>query len=159
MLISLIGTLPIEAKIKWQEQLTTLVHAYNCTHSNATGLSPFYVMFGRQPMLPIDVHFSVRTPDIVASTSHGYIQKLQKRLNWTYKTAHEVSKKESECSKRYDRNVKCTKLEQGDHVLVIQKAFKGKHKVSNRWESTTYVIQCIGGHLPFYKIQLVGEKH
>ena len=54
-LISMIGTLPMEAKIKWQEQLTTLVCAYNCTHSNVTGFSPFYLMYGRQPMLPVDV--------------------------------------------------------------------------------------------------------
>ena len=72
-LISMIRTLPIEAKIKWQEQLPTLVHAYNCSHSNATGFSPFYLMYGRQLMLPIDVQFGVRTPDIVASTSPGHI--------------------------------------------------------------------------------------
>ena len=29
-LILMIGTLPTEAKINWQEQLPTLVHAYNC---------------------------------------------------------------------------------------------------------------------------------
>ena len=28
-LISMIGTLPTEAKINWQEQIPTLVHAYN----------------------------------------------------------------------------------------------------------------------------------
>ena len=49
-------------------------------------------MFGRHPILPIDVQFGVRTPDIIASTSLGYIQKLHRRLDWAYKTAHEVSK-------------------------------------------------------------------
>ena len=67
-------------------------------------------------MLPMDVQFSVRTPDIIASTSCGNIQK---RLDWAYKTAYEVSKKEAECSKKqYGQNVKCTKLEPGDLVLV-----------------------------------------
>ena len=93
-------------------------------------------MFGRHSILPIDVPFDVRTPDIVASTSHGYIQKLQRRLNWAYKTAYEFNKKEAECSKKqYDWNLKCTKLEPEDLVLVRQKAFKGKHKISNRWEN------------------------
>ena len=82
-------------------------------------------------MLPIDVQFGVRTPDIVAPTSHGYIQKLQKRLNWAYKTAHDVNKKESEHSKRkYDQNVKCTKLEPQDLVLVRQKAFNESIKLA-----------------------------
>ena len=58
-LISMIGTLPAEAKINRQEQIPTLVHAYNCSHLNATGLSPFYFMYGRHPMLPIDIKFGV----------------------------------------------------------------------------------------------------
>ena len=94
------GTLPINAKIKWQEQLPILVHAYYCSCLNATGFIPFYLMFRRQPMLPIGVQFGVRAPDIVASTSCSYIQKYQKRIDWAYKTAQEVSKKVSECSKR-----------------------------------------------------------
>ena len=56
-LISMIGTPPTETKINWQEQLLALVHVYNCRHLNATGFSPFYLMFGRHPMLPIDVQF------------------------------------------------------------------------------------------------------
>ena len=55
----MIGTLPSEAKINWQEQIPTLVHTYNCSCSNATGFSPFYLMFGRHPGLPIHVQFGV----------------------------------------------------------------------------------------------------
>ena len=52
-LISMIGTLPIEAKSNWQEQLPALVHAYNCSCLKVTGFSPFYLMYWRQPMLPL----------------------------------------------------------------------------------------------------------
>ena len=38
-LISMIGTLPTETKINWQEQLPTMVHAYTCSHVNVTGFS------------------------------------------------------------------------------------------------------------------------
>ena len=96
----MIGTLPTEAKIKWEVQLPTMVHACNCSHSNATGFSPFYLMHRRQPMLPIDVQFGVRRPNIVTSTGPGYIQKLQKGLDWAYETAQEVNKKESQHSER-----------------------------------------------------------
>ena len=110
---------------------------------------------GDIPCYQIDVQFGVRVPDIIASTSHGYIQKLQGRLDWTYK----AGKREAEHSKKwYDQNKKCTKLEPGNLVLVRQKAFKGKHEVNDRWEITPYcVIEHVGGHLPVYKVQLVGE--
>ena len=125
--------------------------AQEATPSDGNSLNP--------ATLPIDVQFCVRTPYIAASTSKGYIQKLQERLDWAYKTAHEVSKKESKCSKRrYDQIVKCTKLEPVDLVLVRQKAFKGKQKISDRRKNTHYcVIQHIGGHLPVYKVQLVDD--
>ena len=129
-LISRIGTLPIEAKIKWQEQLPALVHAYNCSHSNVTGFRPFYLIYRRQCMLPVDVQFGVRRPDIVATTSSGYIQTLQKRLGGAYKTAQEIRKKESDHSKRrHSWNVKCTKLESGDLVLVRQRLSKESIKL------------------------------
>ena len=85
------------------------------------------------------------------------ISKSFRRLDWAYKTASEFNKKESEHSKIwYDGNVNCTYLEQGDLVLVRQKTFKGKHKISDRWESTPcHVIQHVGGHLPVYEVQLV----
>ena len=128
-LISMIGTLPTEARINWQEQVPTLVHAYNCSHLNVTGFSPFYLMYGRHPMLPIYIKFGLQTPDIVATTAHGYIHKTQKRLEWAYKTADKASKKELECSKkRYDQNIRCSRLQLGDLVLVRQKHSKGNIK-------------------------------
>ena len=110
-------------------------------------------------MLPTDVQFDVRTPHIISSTSLGYIQKLQRRLEWAYKTAHEVSKREAECSKKqYDQKVKCTKLEPWDLDLVRKNTCKEKHKIRDRWKNIPYhVIDHVGGHLPVYKVQLVGE--
>ena len=48
-LISMLGTLPSHAKKNWQEWITTLTHAYNCTVSPITGFSPYFLMFGRNP--------------------------------------------------------------------------------------------------------------
>ena len=68
-LISVLGTLPNDAKTRWQDHVSTLVHAYNCTHSNAIGFSPYFLMYGRHLMLPIDVEMGVQTPNILASTT------------------------------------------------------------------------------------------
>ena len=159
-LIGMIGTLPPETKRNWQEQIATLVHGYNCTKSNATGFKPYTLMFGREPLLPIDVEFGVRTPDVAAVTTHKYIRKLKNRMEWAFKKAAEVSLKESTRHKRYyDKKVKCSKLEPGDMVLVRQKAFKGKHKIQDKWENVPYmVIEQVDPKLPVFRVESTGEK-
>ena len=47
-LINMLGTLPKKPKSTWIEQVPMLVHAYNCTRSNATDFSLYYLMFGRK---------------------------------------------------------------------------------------------------------------
>ena len=73
--------------------------AYTYSHSNATGFSPFYLMNGRQPMFPVEVQFGVRTLDIVASTSNGYIQNLEKRIDWAYKLLMKLVRKNQNVQK------------------------------------------------------------
>ena len=71
----------------------------------------------------------------------------------------EISKKESEHSKqRYNQNVKCTNLEQGDHVLVTQKLSRESIKLVIVGKPPYQVIQHVGEYLPVYKVQLVGEN-
>ena len=62
--------------------MNTLVHAYNCMDTTATNFSPHYLMFGREPNLPIDIEFGVRPQDLVVTSTKHYVEKLQKRLAW-----------------------------------------------------------------------------
>ena len=42
---------------KWPEHLGSITHAYNSTRSQITGYSPYFLMMGRRPWLPIDLLF------------------------------------------------------------------------------------------------------
>ena len=53
-LIKMLGTLDNKQKEDWKSYVSTLVHAYNTTKLYSTGFSPFFLMFGRHPPLPID---------------------------------------------------------------------------------------------------------
>ena len=94
-LISMLGTLPNKPKSTWREQVPTLVHAYNCTRNNATGFSPYYLMFGCKPHLPINLIFGTNTSNLKGSNI-TYVENLKKRIAWAYKTANDVIKKEQE---------------------------------------------------------------
>ena len=59
------GTLPPNKKSSWRDIVLTLVHAYNCTRSTATGFSPYYLMYGQKPQLAFDQYFGTqKTRDI-----------------------------------------------------------------------------------------------
>ena len=117
-LIHMIGTMPSEVKCSWEDWVATLCHAYNCTVSGVTGYSPFYLMFGRLPKLPIDIEYNVAV-EKEASTYTAYVRDLTKRLREAHERAQELIEKESNRQKGYyDRNVRCATLREGDIVLL-----------------------------------------
>ena len=63
-LINMLGTLPVESKKEWQDWVSTMTHAYNCTISHATGYKPYYLMYGHEPRLAIDVEYGVTMPTL-----------------------------------------------------------------------------------------------
>ena len=62
-LLSMLRTLPENEKRRWNQHLPKLVHAYNCTRSDATGFPPLYLLFGRSARLPIDLMFDSNKPE------------------------------------------------------------------------------------------------
>ena len=59
-LLNMLGTLTPELKKDWKSHVPALVHAYNCTRNAATGFSPYYLLLGREPRLPVDVEFGLQ---------------------------------------------------------------------------------------------------
>ena len=97
-LINMLGSLPKKPKSTWREQVLTLVHAYNCTRNNVTGFSPYHLMFGWKSCLPIDLIFGTNTANLKGNNI-TYVENLKKRMEWAYKAARDVIKKEQERNK------------------------------------------------------------
>ena len=139
-LISMLGTLQQDQKSDWKIHIGSLVHAYNATKHETTGFSPFFLMFGREPTLPIDLVFGLDKDERSRSLSK-YISNLQKRLEEAYRTANTASD-HSQLRQQYyyDQKAKGVGLKVGDRVLVKVVAFDGKHKIADRWEDNPYII-------------------
>ena len=84
----MIGKLGEDKKANWPSHLAEIAHAYNATQSAVTGYSPHYLMFGRQPRLPVDFVFptvgsneaptreaSARNVDVYVASVRGPIEE------------------------------------------------------------------------------------
>ena len=150
----MLGTLPPQGKATWTDKVGTLVHAYNSTKSAIAGFSPHYLIFGREPQLPLDVTLGLPNPDMEAVIHEKYVKQLQNRLKWSYEVALQRNEKEAARQKKYyDLKVHCTPLRVGDVVVLRQKSFRGKAKIQDRWDSTLYeVIEIPYSDIPVFKI-------
>jgi transposase InsO family protein len=139
-LLGMLGTLEPEKKHDWKSFVAPLVHAYNCTRHESTGQSPFYLLFGREPRLPIDIAFGIDRNQGQATMS-SYISALRERLKESYKlataSAHAARHRQK---KHFDLKVRGAVIEPGDRVLVKIVAFDGKHKLADRWEEDVYIV-------------------
>ena len=141
-LCDMLGTLETEEKADWKAFIHTLTHAYNCTRHSVTGHSPFYLMFGRHPRLPVDVEFGIhKIGNDISFSKSKFIDRLHKCLGHAYRKARTFAGKESDRQKvLFDRKSKDLRLEPGDIVLVRKTAWQVRHKIQNKWEDDDYVV-------------------
>ena len=157
-LCNMLGTLSEEEKSDWKSYLGCMTHAYNCTKHASTTYSPYYLMFGRHPRLPIDVEFGLPKSNSGDNSSKSrYVQKLRRRLNYAFQKATKVANQQANKYKSsYDKSMKGPQLQEKDLVLVKIVAHKGRHKLQDKWEPEEYVVveQPIAG-TPVYRVQPV----
>ena len=157
-LCNMLGTLSEEEKSDWKSYLGCMTHAYNCTKHASTTYSPYYLMFGRHPRLPIDVEFGLPKSNSGDNSSKSrYVQKLKRRLNYAFQKATKVANQQTNKYKSsYDKSIKGPQLQEKDLVLVKIVAHKGRHKLQDKWEPEEYVVveQPIAG-TPVYRVQPV----
>ena len=152
----MIGKLDNKRRKKWPDHLGTITHAYNSTRSQVTGYSPYFLMMGRRPRLPVDLLFPTSRQLPKTKGVHEYVKALHGRLREALKVAQISSSQEAARHKRlYDRRAGVVELRPGDKVLVRLDSYKGAGwKLINRWSSTLHtVVGWIADDVPAYVIE------
>ena len=154
-ILSILGTLKPDQKKDWKKYINPLVHAYNCTRHDTTGISPYALMFGREPRLPIYFAFNIEQPTERNQPMSRYIENLKKKLQHSYDLARKMTRKSQERQKHnYDTKVKGATLQHYDRVLVKIVAFDGRHKIADKWEEDIYVIVSQpNSDIPVFKVR------
>ena len=152
----MIGKLDPEKRKKWPTHIGWIIIAYNSTRSLVTGYSPYYLMFGRRPRLPIDLVFPMCRTQMLTRTIDEYVASLYDRLRKSLVIMQDCAIKEAQRQKRlYDCKVGAIELRPGDNILVRLDAFRGqRRKLKNRWGSDLHtVLTRMADGIPAYVVK------
>lgn len=132
----MLRTLQDLKKLKWDESLNKVIHAYNCTKHEATGYAPCYLM-----RLPIYLVFYLNQ-DCAQGDYNTYFQNCQHNTKEAYQIAQQNAKKTAERGKEYcSRRVSGVVLQSGDRVLFINLTERDvPGQLRSHWEQAIHVV-------------------
>lgn len=117
-----------------------VLYCYNTTPHQSTGESPFFLMFGQEPRLPI--HFLlglVESP--VNGSIHEWVQEHQAHLEVTFEGTRERLEHAADWRKRvHDQHVRDLPLQEGQLVYLRNFHARGPQKTRDRWSSVRYRV-------------------
>lgn len=123
----------------WDEVIDHVVFAYNTSRHESIGVSPFYMLYGREARLPIDVALG-NNPNSNVSTNFAFIQRLPLLREQVKRRLIIVQQKQKE---RYDRSHKYVSFDVGSLVWVFRPDRKVglSEKLLHRWHGPFKVIR------------------
>ena len=153
-IIRMIDKLEEDRKACWSEHLPELLLAYNATRSAVTGYSPYYLLFGRRPRIPVDYLFPTLRDSPHQTKMEVSVVAMQKRLKEAFTVARCLTSEEvaRQC-RYYDRKVGAVALQPGNIVMVHTDGFAGKQKVKDRWEDGGFIVESQLEDWPVYKVK------
>ena len=158
-IVQMMRTLSDDHKRSWHKHAQHLAHVYNCTINNVTGYSPFFLMFGRHPRLPIDLIFeNVNEED--RKSYEKYAEDWRACMREAYERAGTAARQsQGRSHKHADRRAHSTLIAPGDRVLVRRNVDKKGHgKIKSFWEDDIYTVIRKMDDNPVYEVKCAGSK-
>ena len=155
-LINMLKCLGENEKVNWKDHLPKLAFAYNSTINKSTGFSPFYLMFGRESRLPIDLIFEIELDNHRSNVTYDkFVEEWKNSMQQAVDIAKKnISRGNLTNEKYYNKKVKSTDIKIGDDVLLRNHKEKGgTGKLRSHWERTVYNVIDKDEKLPVFTIR------
>ena len=158
-LLNMLKALPEKQKSKWKDHLPNLMFAYNSTVHKSTGFSPFYLVFGREPRLPIDCILPIAPNKTNRKSYDKFVKEWKQSMRDAYQIVQQNIEKAGKANKkRYDGKAKSVQIAVGDKVLVRNTEKGGTGKLRSWWEQKIYKVTEIQELVPVYTIRPLDGK-
>jgi len=150
-----------ENKDDWDLYISSVLFAYRTRKHNTTRHEPFYLIYGRDVVLPIE--FTVTTPQVelhetdlqedLIKRVHMITGKIMEDRLVTQDVIHVAQEKQKQ---RHDRDLHAVKFQIGDLVLLYKSHLRGKQKLQERWSGPYYVHEVLDNGV--YKLRTKDGK-
>ena len=155
-LLNMLATTTRQYPFNWEDQIRKVCMAYNTSVHSSTGYTPFYLMFGREARLPIDLMYGTGNNKDMPITE--YANQLKKGLEDAYSCAREKLGASHERQKEhYDKRIHGQPFTDGDlvwlHSTVIPPGqskklhhpWTGPYKIIEKISDSDYKIKGLRG--------------
>ena len=145
----------------WDEFVEATLFAYRTKKHATTGFTPFYLMYGRQATLPIDL--KIPGKEDLNDTNNPFMTRLYHLIeqleNDRQEVVNRVTQEQQKQKHRHDKKGVSEKLKIGDKVLVERTWLKTNFsaKLENKWigpyfihevlKDNVYKLRTLDGHL------------
>ena len=142
---------------QWDAHLPLLMLGYRSQEHSALGYSPYFLIFGREPRLPVEAEFEVPIAT-KSQTVADYVDNLRENLRVAHKHALATSDASHGRNKRfYDKKLNEFSYKEGDLVFLFKAVVpRGQYyKFVRPWKPAVIVAKV--GDLN-YRIRVVGSR-
>ena len=141
-------------KHDWDEWLSLALFAYRRSVNPVTGYSPFYLLHGREPKIPLDT--IIKSDVEMFSDTHTFIQDLVVRLQEIYEDVAETTNLEKKRQQQqYNKHRQDIEFNEKDYVLLkrikipgqskFRKPYIGPYRIKKKLSSLNYRLEDLDG--------------
>ena len=131
----------------WPDLLPSIMMAYRATPApNSTLYSPYFILFGREMIRPID---TTMTPSSTDATVQKHLQNIIRNHEITRDIVKEnITKAQNKYKQQHDKNAKTPSFYVGQRVWLYEprKTPGLSPKLCQKWVGPYYICQILHGH-------------
>jgi hypothetical protein len=130
---------------RWIKELPSVVWSLRTTSSRATGFSPFFLVYGAEAILPMDLEYgSPRTKAYDDQNNQTSREDSLDQLEEARDIALLHSVRYQQSLRRYHaRRVRPRGFQVGDLVLRLRQDARGRHKLTPPWEGPFIIAKIL----------------
>ena len=149
-------------KDDWDLFISSVLFAYRTKRHSTTRHEPFYLMYGREAILPIEFSVATQRAELSAETDPqddllGRVHMITGRMiEDRLATQDTIHKSQQRQKQRHDDNLQEVYFRIGDLVLLYKSQLRGKKKLQERWAGPYYIHEVLDNGA--YKLRTIEGK-